>query len=213
MLVPASFQVEAAIYHLDIGSGSTGGLNPSVQATFEDVSPGIVSFTLSAVDLGSGGKLTRLFLNLDPNLNPKSLIFSPIETSGDFALPLIKKGENKFRGGRTGRYDLLFKFSRRGPLAFTEGDSITYQVAGVSDLLASSFISLSTPNRRNDPSYAAGQLQWPRGSRPGQERTGGIFGEMNFMTIPPVPEPNSLALVLLAGALGLGNRLRSRHRD
>lgn len=206
----AGIQAKAAIYHIEIGDhwlpGSTSG--SSVIASFQDVNPGTVLFTLSAVNLAEGEKLTRLFLNLDPVLNPKQLVFSPMERTGNFSLPRIRKGENKFKAGHTGKHDLRLKFSSRNAAAFTDGDSFTCQITGPSDLLASSFLSLSRPTGHHDPSYGANRLRQLHGSQSGDGQSRSVFTRMGNLTIQVVPEPGPLSLLLLAGAVGVIKRRR-----
>ncbi|MGN6643759.1 MAG: PEP-CTERM sorting domain-containing protein [Verrucomicrobiota bacterium] len=201
------------VYHFNIGgdpvfSGtSPSGSSPWVDATFQDVSPGTVLLTFENVGLSSGEKLTELYFNLDPAKQATSLTFTHVSDSGGFVLPTISRGENAFQAGGDGKYDILFSFSQSRAAAFTAGEYLTYQITGITGLIASDFIGLSLPAGGHGPFLAAGHVQGINVSGGGS--TSGWIAPSQFTTIP-VPEPSSAALLLLTGISALYSRRFSR---
>src|SRR5208282_3510887 len=69
---------------------------PGIEATFQTLSPGTVRLTISNLDLTAKERVDRLYLNLDPSLNPRELTFTCAGGTGDFYQPKIAAGANRF---------------------------------------------------------------------------------------------------------------------
>jgi len=160
---------------------------PWTDVTIRDVTPGTVSLTVSNVGLSSGEFLSELYLNLNPSDNVANLKFNLVSAHGN--------------------YDILLSFSTAHFSTFTVGDSITYQVTGISNLVASDFGFLSSPDGGFGPFYAAVHVQ---GTLP--NNLGSCWGEPGLgPELLNVPEPASRSLLAVAAGLWFtARRLRCR---
>jgi hypothetical protein len=180
---------------------------PWTDVTIRDVTPGTVSLTVSNVGLSSGEFLSELYLNLNPSDNVANLKFNLVSAHGSFTNPTVSLGEDNFKAGGDGNYDILLSFSTAHFSTFTVGDSITYQVTGISNLVASDFGFLSSPDGGFGPFYAAVHVQ---GTLP--NNLGSCWGEPGLgPELLNVPDPASrLLLAVAAGLWFTARRLRCR---
>jgi hypothetical protein len=150
---------------------------------------------------GGGG----LFLNLNPSLDPNSLVFTFDSAIGSFTIPsqalgTIQTGVNGFKADGDGNYDMEIQWSTVEGYRFGGGESITYTITGISGLVAADFTYLSENAGGYGPFYAAAHIQNTTGGGSCWIEPG--FGPMD------IPEPASG--VLFALAMGLWGALRSR---
>ncbi len=177
---------------------------PWVRAEFTDISPGTVQLTFTSLSLSNNENVDELYLNLDPSLNPNSLVFSNTASSGSFTLPTIATGVNSFKADGDGKYDIHFAFDNSGtsPTLFDDTDSVTYKITGIGSLVASNFVFLSAPAGGNGPFYGALHFQ-----RLGTSATQSAWSDSS---VTVVPEPGAISLMILPGLLYLGHRVSRR---
>ncbi|MHC4265482.1 MAG: PEP-CTERM sorting domain-containing protein [Planctomycetota bacterium] len=143
------------------GPGVPTNPSPWVNATFNDGgSAGTVDLTISAPGLaGNPEKISGLYFNLDPALDPTQLLFSaPTLISGAFKDPVISLGVDSFKADGDGFFDILLDFDPDGPaLAFNGGDVVQYTIT-LASLTADSFCLPSTPDEGVGEYCAAAHL-------------------------------------------------------
>jgi len=206
-LIP--FSAKAFTLEYDFGQVFTGdapvsGVQPWVKAIFQDVSPGLVSFTVSNPNLTGVENVDELYVNLNPIFSPNDLTFTLQSSSPGFTVPTISEGVNSFKADGDGKYDVLFQFSQGGT-AFGVGDSMAYLISGganIPNLNAMDFAYMSAPAGGNGPFYMAIHVQ--RIQLPSGQSSGWVAPLNNQYVV--VPEPSSALLGLLAGGVALGLR-------
>lgn len=210
---------DSVLYEFDgifsADSVAPSGAVPWVDADFQDVSGGVL-LTISNADLTGGEFLSSMYLNLNTNLNPTSLLFTPQNslTTGTFSSPTInpfpqgtRDSANKADGD--GYYDILINFSVSGSDSqrFIGGDSVSYLITGITNLMATDFAYLSDPGNgagSPGPFYVATQIQGI---------AGGAYSAWAYPRNGPiisVPEPAPIALLTLS--IGFWGVLRFRTR-
>jgi hypothetical protein len=167
---------------------------PWVSAFFEDVSPGTVNLTISNLALTGGEFVSEMDFNLNPAMVPTNLMFANIGGSGDFILPTITTGSNQFMADGDGKFDIMFSFSTTDGSGnrFSDSKYVSYQITGITGLVASDFAYPSLPDGGAGPLYAAGHIQ-------------GITGGTTSGWVT-IPEPASFSLLSLAACLWFGTR-------
>ena len=129
--------------------------------------------------------------NLNPVLNPALLSFTQL---GGQAAQAIVASANCCNTAGGGIFDIKFNFeTANGPNRFTDDETSTYQISGLTGLTAGDFQFLSAPSGGNGTWYTAAHVQ-SIAAPPG---SGWIGGDQT------VPEPGSLLLVLSAAGLGV----------
>jgi len=172
---------------------------PWLTVTIDDGgTPGSVTLTLAATNLTDSEFVSKWFLNLDPNLDPTSLIFSAPTKTGMFDAPIINTKVNEFKADGDGEYDIKFSFATTGKDGgshrFRAGDSIQYTVTGIATLTAASFDFLSNPAGGHGPFHTAAHVQ-------------GI-GPSDGSGWVTAPEPATLAMLAIGGLAMLARRRR-----
>ncbi|MCX7722061.1 MAG: PEP-CTERM sorting domain-containing protein [Verrucomicrobiae bacterium] len=170
---------------------------PWVVAAVEDLAGGGVRMTIqNSVALGDQ-VVEKIWLNLNPVLDPRSLVFRFVGSSGGFNLPVVAGARDKFSAQNSGKYDVLFVFDAPWgrpehylPACFSAGDWIIYDVTGIPGLTAGDFWYTSTPTGNAGPFYAAAYIP--------------------CSTYICVPEPTNLAIFGMAGCAWLIRRVRRR---
>jgi PEP-CTERM motif len=211
-LLPAKSSAASGItYQFDneFSSGTPpAGPAPWITATIQTVTPGTVQLTIANNGLLGSEFVSGFYLNLNTNFNPLNLSISYVSGAGSFLIPsvasgTIELGTDSFKADGDGKYDVLFDFSTVSGSTFGAGESVTYQISGISGLDANDFVYLSAPNGGHGPFYAAAHVQ-------GIGAEGGFSGwvEPSLGAQPfLVPEPSSSMLVVFGlGFLGFVRR-------
>lgn len=122
------------------------GSPPWLQAVLTDTAANTVNLTLTAGNLTGDDFVTCWYLNLNPALDPTGLSFTVSDTTGSFTAPTVQTGANGFKAGPDGKFDVLLGFASSGDNStrFTSGDSISFNITGISGLSVEDFAWLST---------------------------------------------------------------------
>lgn len=198
LLCCAATAARASVVY-DFNTEFSGGTPPSgpapwIIATFSDTSkPGQVQLTVTTGGLLSSAKVSALYFNLDPGLNPNDLSFQSLNgAAGTVSYSSLQLGENGFMADGDGKYDMLLSYPTSGK-TFSGGDTssfdITYSGSGTFD--AASFLFLSQPAGGHGPFYAAAHVL----NDDGKNGSGWVA------PVSTVPLPPSLPL-LAAGLFG-----------
>ena len=170
-----------------------GGQTPQVTAAFQDISPGKVLLTISTANLINGEFLSDLYFNFDPADNVNQLHFTRCYGPAAPVLAKVSIGENSFKVGGYGNYDIHLAFSKASVGKFSGGDIVTYQITEPR-LDALDFAFMASVGCGPGPYYAlacvqqlCGNTQW-LGSSTVQPQ--------------PVPEPASTSFLALAAGAG-----------
>ncbi len=195
---------DSVIFPMDnaFSGSSPAGPAPWVNTWLTDGTPGTVFLSVSNVGITATEKVTALYLNLDPTLDPTKLQFTFLSGSSGVFAPLPSLGVDSFKADGDGKYDILFQFAQPPVSAFGANDYLTYKITGITGLNADDFIFLSKPSGGHGPFYAAAHVQSIQATSPTD--TGTLSGwispnEVDFLF---VPEPSSSALFLLAACVG-----------
>jgi hypothetical protein len=206
-LLLASVKGKASDFTLEFAntfSGTPpGGSPPYSVMFFESNAPGVVTLSISNLGLVGTEFITELDFNLNTNLNPNSLSFANLGSSGDFVLPAISTGVDFEKADGDGYYDVKFAFSTVAGQRFSVGDYVSYQISGIPGLTTSDFAFLSKPSNSSvvGPYYAAAHIQ---------SIGGGNSGWVSPMGLMVVPEPAAGSLLAAAGFAFAGRFLFRR---
>ena len=199
LAVTAGLQASVVSYDLSIeftGATAPVGAAPWLTATFDDGgSPGSVSLTLTAVNLTASEFVSTWYFNLDPGLDPESLVFSSPSKTGSFDDPAIRVGADGYSAAGSGWYDVELRFAtsgaKGGAKRFGPGDEAAFMITGIASLTANSFDFLSTPSGGSPPFPTAAHVQ-------------AIAGDDSGWTA--VPEPATLGLLSIVSLVMLRRR-------
>jgi hypothetical protein len=193
------------------GGTSPASTNPAwMDVVFRDVSPGVVSMTVSNLHLTGTENVDQLYLNLNPAFDPLKLQFTYVSSSGGFDLPSVSEGTNAFKAGGDGKYDVLFNFTSNSndKHQFTQGEYFTYDISGIPGLQAADFDYLSLPAGGAGPFYAAAHVQ-----RIGTGSLSGWISGTLVQSLIAVPEPSGIAIILLGISTSLLYRRSNSRRS
>src|SRR5260221_8298852 len=176
------------IYNFDhtLTGVAPAGPTPWLSATFSASGADSVQLTLSASGLTGNEFVGQWYFNLNPSLNPASLAFAEIGSSGAFAAPNVLTGANAFKPDWDGKYDIMVNFGTSGDNAsrFSGGDSITFSITGIAGLTPSDFLFANTPSAGHETLLAAANIQ--------------TVGETVVIDTPPSPSvPDAASTVML----------------
>ena len=154
--VHGSIIIFTANYEFSGTGVSPEGTAPWLTVTIDDGvndTDGIVTLTFQATNLTGSEYVDKLYLNLDPILDPTKLQFtSPVQT-GTFELPGISKDVNAYKADGDGEFDIEFSFATVEDDRFGADEAVKYTVSGIAGLTADSFDFPSNPKKSGDPSF------------------------------------------------------------
>jgi len=132
-----------------VSDGSApAGSPPWLQAVLSDTGlpANTINLTLTAGNLTGSDFVSCWYFNLNSALDPKDLTFTVSDSSGSFTGPSVMTGANGFKAGPDGKFDVLVGFASTGDNStrFTSGDSISFDITGISGLTIEDFGWLST---------------------------------------------------------------------
>ena len=178
------------------GGTAPSSTPPWIRAVLQTIEPGQVRLTVQNLNLTGTENVDQLYFNLNPALTFSSLRVVTATGIG-FDAPRVALGEDQFKAGGDGRYDLKFTFASGGGAGsrFTAGESFVCDFFSAS-LSASDFAFLSKPVGGAGPFYAAAHVQ-----RIGSGSTSGWLAPLEGAKPLPIPEPTSAVTLILGGII------------
>jgi hypothetical protein len=195
-------------YDISFGAVAPDGPTPYATAVFDDGgSPGSVTLTVDVAATVGGADITDLYYNLDPTLDPTSLLIVRSGGDGPVAGFPILTGVDAFQADGDGMYDILMDLPPppgNNANLFNAGETLIFTITGIGTLEAADFNFLSAPSP--GPGGAG-----PFASVARFQSTGPNGRDSDFVGADPVdpiiPEPSTLILLSL-GSLALVARRR-----
>lgn len=187
-------------YNLEFSGGQApAGSGPWMTATFDDHNNTAVPLTLTMASSGMSGseKISDVYFNLNPLLTPGSLVLSHVSGATATGITL---GVDCCKADGDGLYDIKLSFSTSNNNLFQSGQTVVYNITGISGLTASSFNFFSTPAGGHGPFLAAAHVL---------NTTGAGSGGSGWIAPTPVPLP-AAAWLFGSGLLGLAGIVRKR---
>lgn len=190
-------------YTAIISGDTPAGTSPWVQATFDDGgSSGTVTLTMTTSGLTGSENVSGMYFNLDTTLNPTSLSFAYLGTTGPGATS-VQTNTNTYKADGDGMYDILFNFPTG--TGFNPNETVKYSITGIPSLTAQSFNFLSACGNPNCSGpgnfYAAAKVQ----NTPGTTGSSWIASNVGVV---PLPAGVWLFGSGLLGLLGIAKRRR-----
>lgn len=191
-------------YDQSFGAVSPDGPAPWATAVFDDGgTAGSVTLTMSVAASVNLADVTQMYFNLDPFLDPTSLMFARTGGTGPTAANTsIQTGVDNFQADGDGQYDILFDFPPPpGQQAgrFNSGEFLTYDITGIGTLTANDFNFLATPGGGFGPYLSVARFQDTGPSQEGSDWVGAV----------PIPAAVWLFGSGLLGLVGIARRKRS----
>jgi hypothetical protein len=189
---------------------------PALTATFTDAGADTVTLTLNATNLLAEEFIPFWLFNYNGNpiaddltasTNPPGELFGTV-----LSVPQNLSGGNQVKGGL---FNVLFQFNTNNAAnRFNGGESIvlTLTTTPGSGLFETDFLAFSIDKPSPNPSaggwYSAAEIRGIPDD--GDETTSGSIGTKGTLNL--VPEPSSMALLLIGGFALAGFSLRNRRR-
>jgi hypothetical protein len=175
---------------------------PWVSELFQDIAPGTISLTISNSGLSGTEYLQKLYLNLNPKLDPTKLRFNEVGATAGLTLPTIQTGINSFQADGDGKYDVVLSFSTANKGRFAANDYLTYRITGISGLTTSDFEGfLSTRSGCSGPFLGGVQIV-----SIGACGASGWADACKVTPVIPVPEPSGGLFFALGAGVWMGMR-------
>ncbi len=173
--------------HLFSGDAPVGS-SPWLRAVLTDSGANTVRMTLTALGLTGNEFATQLYLNLNPALDPQSLVFAESGPNAS-ALISIQTGTDAFKVAGDGKYDIRLNFS-----GFGTGNSMSFTISGIAGLTANDFLFTDTPSAGHSAFYSVVGVQ---------TTTASVLLDTPEVS-PSVPDGSSTAVLLGLAALIVG---------
>jgi len=204
IVAPAQAATVTFNYDLSFGAVSPDGPAPWATAVFDDGgSAGSVTLTMSVAASVNLADITQMYFNLDPALDPTSLLFSRIGGTGPTAANTdIDTGIDAYKADGDGLYDILFDFPPppgQNAAKFNAGEDLVYEITGIGGLTASDFNFFSTPDGGTGPFLSVARFQ----------STGFDTEGSDWVAAVPVPAAVWLFGSGLLGLVGVARRKRA----
>ena len=192
-------------YTESYGAAAPDGPAPYATATFTDTGVDEVTLTMTVADTVGLADVTLMFFNLDPTMDATSLSFAYVSGDGPTeANTNILTGEDAYRAGSDGFYDIVFDFPPPPggqDNRFNAGEEVIYTITGAG-LTAESFNYFATPGPSEDnpgPYLSVARFQ----------NTGPDGENSDFVGAVPVPAAVWLFGSGLLGLVGIARRRRA----
>ena len=173
-------------YNDSFGSVTPNGPAPYATSVFDDgESAGTVVLTMFVAATVGNADVTEMYFNLDPSLDPTSLVFTRLSGTGPTAASTaILLGVDAFVANGDGMYDIFFDLPSGNPdnSRFNDGEDLVYEISGIPTLTASAFFHLANPSGNFGPFRSVAMFIG----------TGGSGKDSDF--VGAVPEPSSVVL-------------------
>jgi len=202
--VPAQAATVTFEYTQSFGAVSPDGPAPWATAVFDDGgSLGSVTLTMSVAASVNLAAVTEMYFNLDPALDPTSLLFARTDGTGPTAANTsIQTGVDNFQADGDGQYDILFDFPPppgQQAARFNAGEFVTYDITGIGSLTADDFNFFATPGGGFGPYLSVARFQSTGPDQEGSDWVGAV----------PVPAAVWLFGSGLLGLVGVARKRRS----
>ena len=188
-----------------VSDGSApAGSPPWIQAVLSDTGlpANTINLTLTAGNLTGSDFVSCWYFNLNPSLDPTHLSFTVSDSTGSFTGPSVQTGVNGFKAGPDGKFDVLVGFASGGDdsTRFTSGDSVSFNITGISGLTVEDFGWLSTSASGGGAFVSAAHVV--SGDDSGWINPVSTFSQ-NATTAPSVPDGATTIALLGASLLAI----------
>ena len=167
----------------------------------EDTAPSTVKLSVDASALYDTEFVSKLYLNLDPTLDPTALVITDL--GGPYIVDSINQAVDNYKADGDGKYDIYIEFNTSNTTIANRlgsGEQAEFSIVGGAGFDASHFEFLSAPAGGHGPFFVAAHVQ-------------GIGEDSGWVTDGngdvPVPEASTLML-FGSGLIGILGFLRRK---